>query len=298
MIIVSKTPLRISLAGGSTDLQEYLNKYGEGKVVSFTPNLYTYIILKKSITKYYKIVYSKIENVVSVDDIQNDIAREVLSYFEMPPVEVVFTADIPSSGSGLASSSSYLISMIKACLEFKKETMTIEQLGKLAIEIERRFNPLTGYQDIFGCLYDGLKSLSFDKNGLSNVNILSEEIFKVLDFHLIPVGNTRKSTGILSTIDFSEVRKLCYLADDMISCVCMRDYEGVCKIINEGWEIKKKTSPDIVNGSVDKIESSIKDRKDILAYRLLGAGSGGYFLIITPKGSEINLPNISITIHK
>jgi len=165
MIQVTKQPLRISLAGGSTDLQEYLNKYDEGAVISFTPNLYTYIIMKKSSDEYYKIVYSNVEKVLKSQDIKNDIAREVLSYFNMPPVEVIFTADIPSSGSGLASSSSYMVNMIKACLQFMEKPMSILQVGKLAIELERKFNPLTGYQDAWGCLLSGFKIMIFNKNG-------------------------------------------------------------------------------------------------------------------------------------
>ena len=75
MITVTKCPLRISFAGGSTDLQGYLDKYGIGSVISFTPDLFTYIILKKSSSRYYKVVYSKVENVLSSKEIQNDVAK-------------------------------------------------------------------------------------------------------------------------------------------------------------------------------------------------------------------------------
>jgi hypothetical protein len=123
-MIISKCPLRISLAGGSTDLQVYLDKYKKGAVVTFTSNLYTYITLKPSSTKYYRIIYSSIDNCLDPDEIKNDIAREVIKHFNLPPVEVIFTSDIPSTGSGLASSSSYLISMINAALAFKILTLT------------------------------------------------------------------------------------------------------------------------------------------------------------------------------
>ena len=83
-MIISKCPLRISLAGGSTDLQVYLNKYKKGSVITFTSNLYTYITLKPSSTKYYRIIYSSIDNCLDPDEIKNDIAREVIKYFNLP----------------------------------------------------------------------------------------------------------------------------------------------------------------------------------------------------------------------
>lgn len=224
MITVTKCPLRISFAGGSTDLQGYLDKYGIGSVISFTPDLFTYIILKKSSSRYYKVVYSKVENVLSSKEIQNDVAREVLTYFEMPPVEIVFTADIPSTGSGLASSSSYLIALIKACLEFLDKKMTDDEIGTLAITLERKFNPLTGYQDIYGCLYPGFKKITFNRNGLDGIEQLPTEFFNKYNLSLVPVGSVRNSTNILSTINFDEVHKIAPLTQLMVDALIKEDY--------------------------------------------------------------------------
>lgn len=88
-MIINKCPLRISLAGGSTDLQSYLDKYDYGAVITFTPNLYTYITLKPSSTKYYRIIYSSIDNCLEPDEIKNDIAREVIKYFNLDRKSVV-----------------------------------------------------------------------------------------------------------------------------------------------------------------------------------------------------------------
>ena len=82
MIQVTKCPFRISLAGGSTDLQEYLEQYGEGAVISFTPNLFTYIIMKKSSDNHYKIIYSNVEKVAKTEDIKNDIETSPNLYTE------------------------------------------------------------------------------------------------------------------------------------------------------------------------------------------------------------------------
>ena len=297
MIQVTRCPLRISLAGGSTDLQEYLKQYKEGAVISFTPNLFTYIIMNRSFDDYYKVIYSNVERVVDIKDIKNDIAREVLTYFNMPPVEVIFTADIPSSGSGLASSSSYMVNMIKACLQFMEKPMSILEVGKLAINLERKFNPLTGYQDIWGCLLDGLKVLKFNENGLLSYQKLTTGIFDEYDFYLVSTNNTRSSTSILETIDYSKVHDMSLNTMLMWDAINDNDPSKVKHLINSGWEQKKLTSPSIVNEQVSRIEETLSRISSVAAWRLIGAGNGGYFLVLTEKNSYLPLKNIKISLY-
>ena len=297
MIQVTRCPLRISLAGGSTDLQEYLKQYKEGAVISFTPNLFTYIIMNRSSDDHYKVIYSNVERVVDTKDIKNDIAREVLTYFNMPPVEVIFTADIPSSGSGLASSSSYMVNMIKACLQFMEKPMSILEVGKLAINLERKFNPLTGYQDIWGCLLDGLKVLKFNENGLLSYQKLTTGIFDEYDFYLVSTNNTRSSTSILETIDYSKVHDMSLNTMLMWDAINDNDPSRVKHLINSGWEQKKLTSPSIVNEQVSTIEETLSKISSVAAWRLIGAGNGGYFLVLTEKNSYLPLKNIKISLY-
>ena len=297
MIQVTRCPLRISLAGGSTDLQEYLKQYKEGAVISFTPNLFTYIIMNRSSDDHYKVIYSNVERVVDTKDIKNDIAREVLTYFNMPPIEVIFTADIPSSGSGLASSSSYMVNLIKACLQFHKEEMTAAAIGKIAIMLERRFNPLTGYQDIWGCLLDGLKVLKFNENGLLSYQKLTTGIFDEYDFYLVSTNTTRSSTSILETIDYSKVHDMSLNTMLMWDAINDNDPSRVKHLINSGWEQKKLTSPSIVNEQVSTIEETLSKISSVAAWRLIGAGNGGYFLVLTKKNSYLPLKNIKISLY-
>lgn len=297
MIIVTKCPLRISLAGGSTDLQGYLDKYGTGSVISFTPDLFTYIILKKSSSRYYKVVYSKIENVLSSKEIQNDVAREVLTYFNMPPVEIMFTADIPSTGSGLASSSSYLITLIKACLEFLNREMTNDEIGNLAIKLERKFNPLTGYQDIYGCLYPGFKKITFNQNGLDSIVQLPIEFFSKYNLNLVPVGSVRNSTNILSTIDFEEVHKIAPLTQFMVDALIKEDYSRVCYLIQSAWEIKKNTSSSIMTKEIKDLEEVINRSHHVAACRLIGAGNGGYLLVVSEKNYALPFTKLKINLY-
>jgi D-glycero-alpha-D-manno-heptose-7-phosphate kinase len=283
-MIISKCPLRISLAGGSTDLQSYLDKYKNGAVITFTPNLYTYITLKHSSTKYYRIIYSSIDNCIDPDEIKNDIAREVIKYFNLPPVEIIFTSDIPSTGSGLASSSSYLIAMINAALAFKNEKLNKIELAKLALKIEHTFNPLTGYQDIYGCVFNGFKKLNFNDVGLDGISYYDDSFFEYYDMHLIPTGVTRSSTNILSSLNIDKIHSLMKPLQDMNNYIEQNNFNSIFEEINKGWELKKQTSPEIINGKIKNLENKLID---VLAKRLIGAGAGGYFLVIVEKGKQV-----------
>jgi len=283
-MIISKCPLRISLAGGSTDLQSYLDKYKNGAVITFTPNLYTYITLKHSSTKYYRIIYSSIDNCIDPDEIKNDIAREVIKYFNLPPVEIIFTSDIPSTGSGLASSSSYLIAMINAALVFKNEKLNKIELAKLALKIEHTFNPLTGYQDIYGCVFNGFKKLNFNDVGLDGISYYDDSFFEYYDMHLIPTGVTRSSTNILSSLNIDKIHSLMKPLQDMNNYLEQNNFNSIFEEINKGWELKKQTSPEIINSKIKNLENKLID---VLAKRLIGAGAGGYFLVIVEKNKKI-----------
>lgn len=293
-MIISKCPLRISLAGGSTDLQAHLNKYNEGAVITFTPNLYTYISLKSSSNKYYRIIYSSIDNCLHPDEIKNDIAREVIKYFNLPPVEIIFTSDIPSTGSGLASSSSYLIAMINAALAFTNQKLSIEELAKLALKIEHTFNPLTGYQDIYGCVYSGFKKINFDKEGINSISYYTPDLFEHYNLHLVPTGITRSSTNILSTLDLSKIHSLMGPLKDMDSYLQNDKFKEVCKEINYSWELKKLTSPYIMDTKIANLD--VKLSQKTVARRLIGAGAGGYFLCFTYPNQKLKYNSIPINL--
>lgn len=165
-MIIASCPLRISLFGGSTDNPYFVDKFGYGSVISFTCDLKTYVTISQDKFGFnrdqhkYIINYSRREEVSTIEEIQNDVVRVVLEYFNMPPVQVTLTSDAYSQGSGLASSSSYIISLIKACTLFLNNQMTDVEICKLAYELELKFNPYCGYQDPYGCGIGGFKRIA------------------------------------------------------------------------------------------------------------------------------------------
>ena len=160
-MIISKCPLRVSLVGGSTDLQKFIDKYKIGKVINFPISLYTYITLSHRYDNEYRINYSLVESTSNPDKIKNDIARELIKYFDLPPLTITFNADIPTSGSGLASSSSYMVAAVAAACKWKNIEISQFEICKIAHEIELKFNPLTGYQDTYGCGLPSSKLMTF-----------------------------------------------------------------------------------------------------------------------------------------
>lgn len=219
-MIISKCPLRVSLVGGSTDLEEFVQTYGMGSVVSFPINWYTYITINKNITSdEYIINYSKNEKHSKAKDIQNDIAREVILEFNLPPIIMSFNSDIPSSGSGLASSSSYLIACIAAAASFVDKHMSQTEMCRLALNIERRFNPLTGYQDPYGCGLGGLKKLDFHKSGRVVTEQLTSSVIEKYNMYLFPTKTERVSTDILKTVDVKKTLPLLDLVDDFYNSI-------------------------------------------------------------------------------
>lgn len=295
-MIVAKCPLRVSLVGGSTDLQSVIETYGYGGVISFPCNLYTYITLSERYDGNYHINYSRTETVKSYEDIQNDIPREVLKYFNIPPVTVAFNCDIASAGSGLAASSSYLISMIKAVSTFLNLNLSQHEICTIALEIERKFNPLTGYQDTYGCGIGGFKKLEFklkDSEVDITYNYLPVDVLKGSSMYLVPTAITRSSTSILSTLDIS---KSILLYKDVIKLnQNIKDKSKFFSIVNRAWEKKKETSSSILSSELNEIESMLRSKYNVNGLKLCGAGGGGYFLVFSEdevvEGRKIEIDN-------
>ena len=298
-MIIAKCPLRISLVGGSTDLQEFVDTYGSGSVISFPCNLYTYITLFSDKNGYnkkegeYIVNYSRRESSSDLGDIQNDIVREALKYFEYSPCTISFNTDVFSAGSGLASSSSYTVALVKALFRSVGVHMADNaEICQKALEIERRFNPLTGYQDTYGCGLGLFKRMDFIKTGESTrvtTKILSDELFNSYDCYLIYTGINRSSTKILNTLDLEKAQSLLPLVRETETAIKRERYKDVFKIINEGWSLKKETSKDIAsNKDLIELDEKLTSLDSVLGHKLCGAGGGGYFLVFTEKDANIS----------
>jgi len=291
-MIITKCPLRVSLVGGSTDLQAFIDKYERGSVISFPSTLYTYIMIHENHTDKYIINYSKKEEVSTAAEIKNDVAREALVYFNVEPLTVTFNTDILSEGSGLASSSSYTIAMVKSLAMYKNINLSDFEICRIALELERKFNPLTGYQDEYGSGIGGFKRIDFHKNHRPSFRYLDVAFLERYDMYLVNTGIKRSSTKVLQSVNIDKSVVLLPLVDRMEQAIETNDYATFETIFNEGWQQKKITSSLIdSNPKIKQMDELFSNNPIIHAVKLSGAGGGGYFLLLCDK-------NIDTQIHQ
>jgi D-glycero-alpha-D-manno-heptose-7-phosphate kinase len=288
MMIIAKCPLRISLVGGSTDLQAFIDKYQMGSVISFPSDLYTYISVHDNHTDTYIVNYSKREVVECPEQIKNEVAREPLLYFGVGPVTVSFNTDILSEGSGLASSTSYTIAIVKALSMYQGINFSDFEICRIALEIERRFNPLTGYQDSYGSGIGGFKRIDFPKDRRPLFRYLDVAFLeKRYDMYLINTGIKRSSTTVLQTVNVDKSLPLLALVDDLEKAMEANDYDTFEGILNEGWMKKKATSSLIADDPhIRQMDEAFSHSKRVHGVKLCGAGGGGYFLILCDKNQD------------
>ena len=283
---IGKCPLRISLVGGSTDLESFMEKYGKGSVISFPSNLFCYISVHKNNRGKYIVNYSKHEEVEKITDIKNDIARVVLEHFQVEEtITMSFNTDIPEGGSGLASSSSYLIAAIKAVSLFINVNLSDFEICKLALLLERKFNPLTGFQDSFGCGIGGFKKIEcFYKKDPVITFLKSNSFFSHYNLFLYDLKQVRKSTEILTSIKSNNCLELLQLVDEVEGQINNNLFSDFEKTFKKAWEIKKSSSSLITTKEIEDIEKKISSNSNCLT--LCVAGGGGFFLVFIDKNSS------------
>jgi D-glycero-alpha-D-manno-heptose-7-phosphate kinase len=303
-MIIAKCPLRIGLVGGSSDLQAYIEKHNAGAVVNFSVDLYTYVTLSKDIGGFnalenrYIVGYSKREEVDAVVKIKNDVVREAFKHFDVSPCTTMLTTDVYSSGSGLASSSSYLISLIAAIRKLQGNPTSQYEICHEAMLLERNFNPLLGWQDTFGCGLPGLKRFDFSKTLPPTVQNLKADMFEDVEIYLVPTGVNRSSTKVLKTIQIPKDSALLTLVDDMTRAIRDEDLIEFSRILKEGWTLKKASSKKILeNERVKEIDDALAASSSVLCHKLCGAGNGGFFLFFKLEDEKMKIPPGAIRVN-
>jgi len=292
-MILVRSPLRISFAGGGSDLPDYCNDH-LGAVVSTTilPSVFISILGRQD--GKIRLAYSKIELVDSVDDIQHDIIREILRHFKSfvnSGIEIVTTSDLPS-GAGLGSSGSFTIGMIQALLAYYGKFCTPKELYNVASTIEiERCGKRVGYQDQLAAAIGGFNYYEIRSDGMVSMSDLSHCRYArdIRDrLLLVDTGMYGASTDVLSTIDASNrdtVIKLGRLAGTAVDFrdSFLRGYIDECgRIVDYSWSIKKSMSDYISNSVIDEMYESAK-QNGAIGGKLCGAGGRGMFLLLAEQ---------------
>ena len=293
-MVVTRTPLRVSFAGGGTDLSDFY-EHGHGTVFSTTIDKYIYVTVKRHgpvFDEQIRLNYSKSEQVNRIDEIENDIARECLRFLEIePPIYVSTVADLPAS-TGLGGSSSFAVGLLNALHAFRGERVSAGQLAEEAsyIEIDVLRQPI-GKQDQYAAAFGGLNSFCFKAGGGVTVEpqrlangALSGLFGNIMMFW---TGHQRDSSAVLAEQKSNTSKKMesllkmrdhaCQL--QALTCNGRFDVTKFGRILDEGWQLKRQLATTITNNQIDAwYHAAIAAGAE--GGKLCGAGGGGFLLFL------------------
>lgn len=296
-MVISQTPLRLSLFGGGTDFFDFYSKY-EGRVISTTIDKYIFVIINERFDDLIVINYSKKERVTSVSEINHELVREAMIKTGVSKaVEITMLADIPSEGSGMGSSSSVTVGLLNALYAYQGIQVTAEQLAREACDIEINIctKPI-GKQDQYIAAYGGLCEIIFQKDDSVEVNQINmtdyDKRFLDSNLHLYFTGITRSSSDILAEqkqnipARINELKILKSFVAEAKKHLIKNEFDKIGELLNLSWEVKKKLSSNVSNSQLDIMYQKALDA-GALGGKILGAGGGGFLLVYcTSENSE------------
>lgn len=291
-MIITRSPLRITLGGGGTDLASYYERYG-GFLVAAAINKYVYITLHRTFQPGYIIKYSEMERVNNVEQIQHPIIRESLKLlnFESDYLEITSMADIPA-GTGLGSSSSFTTALLKALHTYKRNIIHPKDLAEQACEIEiNKIGEPIGKQDQYISAYGGITCLEFANNGEVKAYPLKidKEILYDLEDNLLIffTGYSRSASTILEEQRKKSQANNKEMIDNLhfIKELGIRSKDALEKgdltkfgeLMNKHWLHKKKRSGQMSNSKIDKWYN-LAINNGAIGGKLIGAGGGGFLM--------------------
>jgi D-glycero-alpha-D-manno-heptose-7-phosphate kinase len=291
-LIISRTPLRISFAGGGSDLAAFYRQE-PGAVLSTAINKYIYINVNKKFDEQIRASYSITEIVDSVDQLKHELIREALNMVKPQcGIEITSISDIPSQGTGLGSSSTYTVGLLNSLYAHIGQHVGAKRLaqGACEIEIERCKKPI-GKQDQYIAAFGGLQYIRFnsDESVFVDPVICSPETKNKLQQSLLMLytGITRSADTILQEQSQNTVhqddkraslRKMTHLAGELRDALVDNDLDGFGEILHEGWMEKKKLAGGISNPKIDAWYETAR-QQGAIGGKILGAGGGGFLLL-------------------
>lgn len=293
-MIITRAPLRVTLGGGGTDLPSYYRKYG-GQLIAGSIDKYVYIALHKIFPKEYIIKYSQYERVQSAAEVKHPIIREALVERGIEPsLEIISLADIPD-GTGLGSSGSFTVALIKALAHYKREPIYNQALAEAACDIEiNRLKQPIGKQDQYTAAFGGLTCYTFHKDDSVEVTPLhvSQETLQGLEDNtlLFFTGYSRSASDVLSdqkkkteSQDKEMLKNLHFTKDLGIASKKALEEGDLYKfgtLMHEHWENKRKRTEGISKSLIDRAYDVARDNGAI-GGKLIGAGGGGFLMFYT-----------------
>jgi D-glycero-alpha-D-manno-heptose-7-phosphate kinase len=312
-MIMVRSPLRISLGGGGTDVPSYYQE-NEGFLVAAAINRYVYVTAMRPFNEGIYLKYSEIEKVESINDVKHPIIREVLDHLKLksPQIEITTLADIPS-GTGLGSSGSFTTALIKTLYAHYRMNIHPQELAELAckIEIEHLGEPI-GKQDQYIAAYGGITEFTFHRDGSVSsapLNLTTATLHDLEDNLLLFFTGISRSAGTIlkdqvtrsKNNDTSMINNLHYTKDLGVRCKEALTKNATYKfgeLMHEHWEHKKSRSIGMTNEFIDSAYNQAL-KAGAVGGKLVGAGGGGFLMFyasdkdkLRNKMAEIGLEEV------
>lgn len=294
-MIIVKTPLRISFVGGGSDMKVYYSQK-EGRVVCSALDKFVYAIVKERFDDMIYINYSRKECVRSVSEIRHDLVREAMQITAVAKgIEITTLADIPSSGSGLGSSSAITVALLHALYTYRNTLVTAEQLAQDAcrIEIDILGKPI-GKQDQYAAAFGGVNQFTFRPDGTTRRTPIHMDGVRQRKFAssllLFYTGISRSADEILweqknnvaLREKFNSMAEMVALVNPFTEAMLSGNIRSCGRLMDTNWKLKQRMASGISNTRIEEMYHKAKNAGAI-GGKIAGAGGGGFLLLIVPR---------------
>ena len=310
-MLIIRSPLRISIAGGGTDIPSYYKEKGSF-FISAAINKYVYVTITKPFVKGIYLNYSKIERINEIEKIDHKIIKEVLKQELMEnKIEISTLTDIPAK-TGLGSSGSFSTALIKAMYSFNQKMIGRRELAEKACDIEiNKLNQPSGKQDQYISVYGGISEFNINKKGvvkINNLKINNETRLELEDnLLLFFTGFSRNSSLILNEQNKKTINSNAQIIENLDYIkflgqeIKKKLLKGNCndfgKLMNEHWMYKLKRSKNMSNKTINEIYNFAM-KNGAIGGKLIGAGGGGFLLFYTNTPSRLRKAMIKKNLKK
>ena len=291
-MIIARSPLRISLGGGGTDVPSYYEEF-EGNLIAAAINKYVYVTVMRPFSQGIYLKYSKIEKVLNISEVEHPIIQEALLELGLrtPQIEITTLADIPS-GTGLGSSGSFTTALLKALFAHYRKSVHAKELAELACDIElNRLKEPVGKQDQFIAAFGGITEFTYRRDGNVEVNPLNISVDTTHDLEdnllLFYTGLSRSAGSILKdqvnksrSGDKAMIDNLHFIKDlGFRSKKALLDGKTQLfgELMNEHWERKRARTPGMSNDFINQ-SYDYALRNGAVGGKVVGAGGGGFLM--------------------
>jgi len=304
-MIVTRTPFRVTLGGGGTDLPSYYEQHG-GFVFAMSLDKYMYVMVNPpTVDDKIRLHYSQSETVDRVGDLRHELAREALRFHGIDrKMEVSSMADLPA-GTGVGSSSCYLVGLLNALHHYKRQLVSLYTLAEEACQIE--LNVLQkgiGRQDQYMATFGGLTVLDIAKDGgvqVTSVELGTSAIAElVANTHIYYTGMRREAVEVLSDQDHAmrasvhadhqrvadSLHRIKELGYRSLEAIESGDFDAWGTMLDEHWQQKKRLSDKISWTRIDEIYQTTRSQYKVLGGKVIGAGGGGFLMLYCPSGHD------------